>query len=145
MKLKSLSLFVFLILIFSSCDNGREIERGLITENGMVVCAHPEAARVGKEILEAGGNAMDAAIAVNYALAVCYPAAGNIGGGGFWVVRTADGDVSTLDYRETAPALGHRDMYLDDNGDVLEGSSTATILASGVPGTVAGIQSFSPA
>jgi len=81
MKLKYLFPIVLFALQFSSCNNDKEIERGLITENGMVVCAHPEAARVGKEILEAGGNAMDAAIAVNYALAVCYPAAGNIGGG----------------------------------------------------------------
>jgi len=83
---------------------------------------------------------MDAAIAVNYALAVCYPAAGNIGGGGFWVVRTAEGEVSALDYREKAPAAGHRDMYLDENGDVIEDASTSTILASGVPGTVAGTE-----
>ncbi len=141
MKLRYLLLLVFLPLQFSACDNDdKTIERGLIAENGMVVCAHPEAARIGKEILEMGGNAMDAACAVEYALSVCYPAAGNIGGGGFWVIRTADGEVNTLDYREKAPGLGYRDMYLDEEGNVIKDASTATILASGVPGTVAGTE-----
>ena len=139
MKFRSLFCLFIPVLFLAGCYNDNQnIERGLIAENGMVVCAHPEAARIGKEILEMGGNAMDAAVAVEYALSVCYPAAGNIGGGGFWVVRTAKGEVSTLDYREKAPAKAHRDMYLDEEGNVIEDASTFTILSSGVPGTVAG-------
>lgn len=115
-------------------------DRGLITEKAMVVSAHPLASQVGKEIMQKGGNAVDAAIAVQLTLAVVYPGAGNIGGGGFMVARMADGEVATLDYREKAPAAGGRDMYLDDNGDVISRLSTRGHLAAGVPGSVAGFE-----
>ncbi|MCL4143235.1 UNVERIFIED_CONTAM: hypothetical protein GTU68_002528, partial [Idotea baltica] len=105
----------------------------------MVVSAHPLATQVGLEILEKGGNAIDAAVAVQFALAVVYPAAGNIGGGGFMVIRQADGKVYTLDYREKAPATSERDMYLDSQGNVIPNLSWLGHLAAGVPGSVAGM------
>ena len=98
---------------------------GLVTENAMIVTAHPLASLVGKQILEQGGNAIDAAIATQFALAVVFPYAGNIGGGGFMVVRLADGATNTLDFREMAPLAAHRDMYLDENGEVIEKSKYA--------------------
>ena len=82
---------------------------------------------------------MDAACAVELALAVCYPAAGNLGGGGFWVVYQPNGKVHTLDYRERAPQQASRNMFLDETGEVIPGLSTQSILSSGVPGTVAGL------
>ncbi len=108
-------------------------------KKGMVVAAEPIAANVGLKILKEGGNAVDAAVAVGFALAVTYPGAGNIGGGGFMVMRFADGTVKSLDYRETAPAAAKRDMYLDKNGNFLEQKSTRGHLACGVPGSVAGM------
>ena len=94
---------------------------------------------IGVKILKKGGNAVDAAVATEFALAVCYPEAGNIGGGGFMVIRTNDGKTDVIDYREKAPMLASRDMYLDKEGNVTEGLSTDTHLASGVPGTVDGM------
>ncbi|MDW3649546.1 MAG: gamma-glutamyltransferase [Bacteroidia bacterium] len=105
----------------------------------MVVSAHPLASKVGVDIMKQGGNAIDAAIAVQYALAVVYPTAGNIGGGGFMVIRKADGEVNTLDFREKAPAAAHRDMYLDGKGDVIADLSWLGHLAAGVPGSVNGM------
>nr|WP_245964566.1 gamma-glutamyltransferase [Rufibacter immobilis] len=105
----------------------------------MVVSAHPEASRIGLEILRKGGNAYDAAVATGFALAVAYPVAGNIGGGGFLVYRTQNGETGTLDYREKAPAAATRNMYLDDQGNVVAGASTLGHLAVGVPGAVAGM------
>jgi gamma-glutamyltranspeptidase/glutathione hydrolase len=104
----------------------------------MVVSGHPLASEVGRDILRAGGNAVDAAVAVGFALAVVHPEAGNIGGGGFMVIRTADGTVRSLDYRETAPGRATRDMYLDASGEPTERSVTGH-LAAGVPGAVAGL------
>jgi gamma-glutamyltranspeptidase/glutathione hydrolase len=104
----------------------------------MVVSGHPLASEVGRDILRAGGNAVDAAVAVGFALAVLHPEAGNIGGGGFMVFRTADGTVRSLDYRETAPGRASRDMYLDANGEPTELSVTGH-LSAGVPGSVAGL------
>ncbi len=86
-----------------------------------------------------GGNAVDAAVATGFALAVCYPEAGNIGGGGFMIIRNADGSTDMIDYREKAPMQATRDMYLDPGGNVIDGLSTDTHLASGVPGTVDGM------
>ncbi len=106
---------------------------------GMVVSAHPIATKVGVEILRSGGNAVDAAIAVQLALAVVYPRAGNIGGGGFMIYRSASGETAALDFREKAPALAHRDMYLNGDGEVIPDLSTSGALAVGVPGTIAGI------
>ena len=113
--------------------------RGITADSGMVVSAHPESSRIGIAILMAGGNAVDAAVATEFALAVCYPEAGNLGGGGFMVVRTSDGKTDMIDYREKAPLKASRDMFLDANGNVINGSSTVTHLASGVPGTVDGM------
>jgi gamma-glutamyltranspeptidase/glutathione hydrolase len=107
--------------------------------NGAVVCAHPIAAKVGAEILKRGGNAIDAVIATQLALAVVYPGAGNIGGGGFLVARMKDGKTFTYDYRETAPARANRDMYLDAQGNAQTNLSQYGHLASGVPGTVSGL------
>ncbi len=108
-------------------------------KNGMVVAADPLAAKAGMEILKQGGNAVDAAVAVGFALAVTYPAAGNIGGGGFMNIRFADGRSFTIDYREKAPASAFRDMYLDSAGNFLPNKSTYGHLAAGVPGAVAGM------
>jgi len=105
---------------------------------GMVATDAPLATAAGVEILEAGGNAVDAAIATCFALAVVFPEAGNIGGGGFAVVRLADGTVSSLDFRERAPGAAHASMYLDSLGKLTDGS-TVGHLASGVPGSVAGL------
>ncbi len=109
-----------------------------VGENGMVVSSHALASKVGIEILQGGGNAIDAAIATGFALAVVHPGAGNIGGGGFMVIRLADGTVTTIDFRETAPAAAFRDMFLDDSLNVIPGKSWQTSWAAGVPGSVAG-------
>jgi gamma-glutamyltranspeptidase/glutathione hydrolase len=108
----------------------------------MVVSAHPVASRVGRDVLQQGGNAYDAAVAVQFALAVVLPVAGNIGGGGFIVYRDHAGPAGTLDFRETAPAAASRDMYLDKSGNVVPGLSTAGVLAVGTPGTVAGMEAL---
>lgn len=105
----------------------------------MVVTAHPVASKVGLEILKKGGNAVDAAVAVQFALAVVYPNAGNIGGGGFMVYRAADGATDALDFRETAPANASKDMYLDAQGNVISDLSIYGHLSAGVPGTVDGM------
>ncbi|HEV8433354.1 MAG TPA: gamma-glutamyltransferase, partial [Thermoanaerobaculia bacterium] len=97
------------------------------------------ASRVGVEVMKKGGNAVDAAVAVAFALAVTWPAAGNLGGGGFMLIREADGKEEAIDYRETAPAAATRDMYLDASGNVIKGASTDGYKAVGVPGTVAGL------
>lgn len=108
-------------------------------ERGMVVSANARASEVGRAVLAAGGNAFDAAVAVGYALAVVDPCCGNIGGGGFLTARLADGREVFLDFREAAPASATRDMYLDATGKVIEGASLTGWRASGVPGTVAGL------
>ena len=107
--------------------------------NGMVVCATPDAAQVGLDILKKGGNAVDAAVAVQFALTVTHPEAGNIGGGGFMVYRSASGKANTLDFREKAPAMASQNMFLDSAGNVVPNMSLATHQASGVPGSVAGM------
>jgi len=114
-------------------------KKGVIAQNGMVASAHPEASKVGVEIMKAGGNAADATVAVKFALAVVHPSAGNIGGGGFFVYRTAQGENYTLDFREKAPLKGNKDMYLDAQGNVIAGLSMTGHLASGVPGSVDGM------
>ena len=129
------------ILVFScqSPSEEKEPKRGLIAEKAMVVSARGEASRIGIEIMKKGGNAFDAMMATEMALAVTFPFAGNLGGGGFAVYRLANGEIGSIDYREKAPGAAHRDMYLDENGDVIPGLSTKGALASGVPGTIAGI------
>lgn len=114
-------------------------KEGVLGRNGMVASAHPDASTVGVEILQAGGNAIDAAVATHFALAVVFPFAGNLGGGGFAVVRTKQGKNYSLDFREKAPLKAHRDMYLDEQGNIRAGLSTLGHLASGVPGSVDGM------
>lgn len=128
--------FMLLIVFVWSVSAQAQTKRGAIGKNGMVVSAHPDATKIGLEVLKKGGNAYDAAVAVQFALAVCYPAAGNIGGGGFMVYRHADGTIGALDYREKAPAKAHRDMYLDKNGNAIKSLSRFGHLAAGVPGAV---------
>ena len=113
--------------------------QGVIGRSGMVASAHPEASQVGLNILKSGGNAVDAAVAVQFALAVVYPGAGNIGGGGFMVYRSSDAKSYTLDYREKAPGHATETMYLDSLGNVRSGLSISGHLASGVPGSVDGM------
>jgi gamma-glutamyltranspeptidase/glutathione hydrolase len=115
------------------------IQKTIIATHGAVVSAHPLASNAGLTILRQGGNAFDAAIATQLALAVVYPAAGNIGGGGFMVAHTANGRNITLDYREKAPAAATRDMYLDAAGNARTDLSQNGHLASGVPGVIAGV------
>jgi gamma-glutamyltranspeptidase/glutathione hydrolase len=107
--------------------------------NGMVVCAYPDASQAGLTILKKGGNAVDAAVAVQFSLAVTVPEAGNIGGGGFMVFRGANGKTNTLDFREKAPAAATTNMYLDSAGNVIPNMSLYTHSASGVPGSVDGM------
>jgi len=107
-------------------------------ENGVVVSAHRLASEAGADILKRGGNAVDAAVAVSYVLAVVHPGAGNIGGGGFMVIRTPGGRTAAIDYREKAPGRAYRDMYLDEKGNVIKHLTRDGALAVGVPGTVAG-------
>src|SRR4051794_21971007 len=109
-------------------------------ENGMVVTAQHLATEVGVHVLKRGGNAVDAAVAVGYALAVVYPAAGNLGGGGFMTIQLADGRKTFLDFREKAPLAATPNMYLDASGNVIKGASTTGHLAVGVPGTVSGME-----
>lgn len=109
-------------------------------ENGMVVSAQHLASQVGVDVLKRGGNAVDAAVAVGYALAVVYPAAGNLGGGGFMTIQLADGRKTFLDFREKAPLAATADMYLDKDGNVIKGASTKGHLAVGVPGSVSGME-----
>jgi gamma-glutamyltranspeptidase/glutathione hydrolase len=109
-------------------------------EHGMVVTAQHLASKVGVDVLKRGGNAIDAAVAVGYALAVVYPAAGNLGGGGFMIVQLADGRKTFLDFREKAPLAATANMYLDQGGNVVEGLSRRGYLAAGIPGTVSGLE-----
>jgi gamma-glutamyltranspeptidase/glutathione hydrolase len=113
---------------------------GVLAQHGMVVAQESRAARIGVEILDRGGNAVDAAVAVGFAMAVTYPRAGNLGGGGFMVIHLADGNRNTtIDYRETAPAASTQDMFLDAQGNPDPKKSRDSGLAVGVPGTVAGL------
>ncbi|MEQ8217700.1 MAG: gamma-glutamyltransferase [Arenibacter sp.] len=132
--------FLLGLLLFINCRNIPDpIPTGLVTEKAMVVSARVEASKIGSDILQKGGNAFDAMIATELALAVAYPYAGNIGGGGFMVYRKANGETGGLDYREKAPLAAHADMYLDSLGNVIPGKSTLGATAVGVPGTVAGV------
>ena len=107
--------------------------------NGMVVSSNKYASQIGIDVLQDEGNAIDAAVAVGFALAVVHPSAGNLGGGGFMVIRLSDGTVNTIDFRETAPRKAFANMYLDDSLNIIPGLSWNTALASGVPGTVSGL------
>jgi gamma-glutamyltranspeptidase/glutathione hydrolase len=132
---------LLLVIVAAACKSPRTEERttGRITDSAMVVSAHPLASNVGVQILKKGGNAVDAAIATQFALAVVYPSAGNIGGGGFMVLREKNGKVATLDYREKAPIAATTNMYLDATGTPIPGLSEKGHRSSGVPGSVAGM------
>jgi len=144
-----LAIFALVALMFAApffhiqylhaSHHWRFAPKGVYGEKAMVVSAHRLASEVGRDVLARGGNAFDAAVAVNFALAVVYQQAGNIGGGGFMVYRLSNGDVGTLDFRERAPFAASRDMYLDERGEVITGLSLKGHLAVGVPGAVAGM------
>ena len=138
---KIILLFIVSLLVTSCQKELQDSEKvtGLITEKAMVVSARVEASRIGTQILKKGGNAFDAMMATELALAVTYPYAGNIGGGGFMVYRKNDGEIGALDYREKAPLAATRDMYLDKEGSIIKGKSTIGATSIGVPGTVAGV------
>ena len=140
--MKKLVLLFIVSFLVTSCQKESQDPKkvtGVITEKAMVVSARVEASRIGTEILKKGGNAFDAMMATELALAVAYPYAGNIGGGGFMVYRKNDGEIGALDYREKAPLAATRDMYLDKEGNIIKGKSTVGATAVGVPGTVAGV------
>ncbi len=132
-------IFLLPFILFINCKEKPAPPTGEVAEKAMVVSAREEASKIGLEIMKKGGNAFDAMVATEMALAVAYPFAGNLGGGGFMVYRKADGDVGGLDYREKAPLAAHKDMYLDSLGNVIPNMSTVGATAVGVPGTVAGI------
>jgi len=135
--------FLLCALIASNALYSQSITKPLVeSKKGMVVTTHPLATEIGLSILKKGGNAIDAAIAVNFALAVCHPSAGNIGGGGFLVYRNAQGKVFALDYREKAPLASSKDMYLDASGNVIPEKSSIGVFSVGVPGTVAGMEAM---
>jgi gamma-glutamyltranspeptidase/glutathione hydrolase len=129
--------YVFHIILFTSVL--LKAQTGLISSKAMVVSAREEASEIGIEIMKKGGNAFDAMVATELALAVSYPYAGNIGGGGFMVYRKKNGEIGSLDYREKAPLKAKKDMYLDANGNVIPKLSTDGALSIGIPGTIAGI------
>jgi gamma-glutamyltranspeptidase/glutathione hydrolase len=144
MKKTFLLLVVIQLFVFSckneSKDNSAEqLNRGLIAKKAMVVSARKEASKIGSDLLEKGGNAFDAMMATEMALAVAYPYAGNLGGGGFMIYRLEDGSIGSLDYREKAPLAASKDMYLDNDGNVIPNKSTVGGMAIGIPGTVSGI------
>jgi gamma-glutamyltranspeptidase/glutathione hydrolase len=139
--------FLIIALLILSCK--QDVEKanivipepqiGLITEHAMVVSAREEASQIGSDIMQKGGNAFDAMVATEMALALTYPYAGNLGGGGFIVYRTQYGEIGAFDYREKAPIKATKDMYLDENGTFIQEKSQVGGLAVGVPGTIAGI------
>jgi len=141
----------FLLFFIFSCDKSvenkntstisafdYEIVKEKTSDSAAVVSAHPLASEIGKQILKEGGNAIDASIAVQYALAVVYPGAGNLGGGGFMLIHTENGETNSIDFRETAPNLADKNMYLDEEEAVIDRKSLDGHLAAGIPGTVAG-------
>ncbi|WP_250432565.1 gamma-glutamyltransferase [Hanstruepera flava] len=142
---KLLFIFCFAFILINCKNNSEKNVNpktktiGLITEKAMVVSARVEASKIGSAILQKGGNAFDAMAATELALAVAYPYAGNIGGGGFMVYRLNSGEIGALDYREKAPLAATKDMYVDKNGNVIPDKSTVGAMAVGVPGTIAGV------
>lgn len=145
--MKSYSVILPILALFISCllacNNNKTQDQSISQyetgENGVVVSAHPLASKIGLDVLKSGGTAIEAAVAVQFALAVVCPRAGNIGGGGFAIIRLADGSVDALDYREVAPLQSQRDMYLDSLGQVVKDLSVKGGLSIGVPGTVDGM------
>lgn len=146
-KSKKILGFVFIIASLAAIVPSAPVQRAFLptdssARSAMVASQHELASKIGNSILKKGGNAVDAAIAVGFALAVVYPEAGNIGGGGFMVIRLADGRTAAIDYREMAPAAAERDIYLDSDGKVKTGEGGPVIgyRSAGVPGTVAGFE-----
>ena len=144
-RLLSMSLTFAAALAVAACGGsgadtaGIEAVRGVVTSgSGMVVSAYPDASEAGAEVLKAGGNAVDAAIATGFALAVTHPTAGNIGGGGFMVIRFPDGGATAIDFREKAPLRAHPEMFVGEDGEYSSRIHHRSHLAVGVPGTVAG-------
>ena len=137
--MRNISLLFILIYISCTAQETQTKPTGLVVTKAMVVSAREEASKIGVEIMKKGGNAFDAMVGTELALAVSFPFAGNIGGGGFMVYRKANGEVGSLDYREKAPLAATKDMFLDKDGNVVKGKSTETALAIGVPGTIAGV------
>ncbi|WGH75722.1 gamma-glutamyltransferase [Tenacibaculum tangerinum] len=135
--MKKTFLFFLTLIVLYNCKKEKIV--GTITEKAMVVSARKEASNIGTYILQKGGNAFDAMVATELALAVAYPYAGNLGGGGFMVYRKNSGEIGALDYREKAPLAAHKNMYLDSLGNVIENKSTLGAMAVGVPGTIAGV------
>ena len=135
--LKKFIIILITSILFIGCKESKV--KGLITEKAMVVSAKKEASIVGSDILQKGGNAYDAMIATHFALAVVYPVAGNIGGGGFMVYRDKNGKKGALDFREKAPITAYKDMYLDSLGNVIKNKSVLGAHAVGIPGSVAGV------
>ncbi|NIR47781.1 gamma-glutamyltransferase [candidate division KSB1 bacterium] len=139
-KLHKVSAFLIFVCIFIVASSEAFAKKWPVyAKHGMVVSTERVASEVGVEILKEGGNAIDAAVATAFTLAVVHPAAGNIGGGGFMVIRLADGTTTTIDYREKAPLAAHERMYLNENGELIEDLNHEGYLAIGVPGTVAGL------
>ena len=131
--------FIALLFIFGCASSFAAGPEATYGDEAMVTSRSRLASLVGIDVMKAGGNAVDGAVATAFALAVTYPSAGNIGGGGFAVIRLRNGEVVTLDHRESAPASAHRDMYLDDQGNVIKGLSIASHKAAGTPGSVDGL------
>ena len=136
---KSLILLLITFLAVSATRPAQASVHPVHAQHGIVVSVHELASRVGVDIMQAGGNAVDAAVATGFALAVVHPPAGNIGGGGFMLIRMADGKTHFLDYREKAPAAATRDMFLDAQGNVIKNASEIGYKSIGVPGSVAGM------
>ncbi len=137
--MKYILIVTFSLFLFVQCKKAPAKPTGLVVEKAMVVSAREEASKIGTAILQKGGNAFDAMVATQFALAVAHPSAGNISGGGFMVYRKKNGDVGSLDFREKAPLKAHRDMYLDSTGNVIPEMSTVGATSAGVPGSVAGV------
>ncbi len=140
--IQRLYLFGILLLFFSCKTSKRPVltpEKQKTTEHAMVVSPNPYASQVGTEIMKQGGNATDAMVATLFSLAVVYPRAGNLGGGGFMIIRQPNGKAKALDFREMAPGKAHKDMYLNKDGNVIPKLSTYGGLAIGVPGSIAGM------
>jgi gamma-glutamyltranspeptidase/glutathione hydrolase len=140
--MKKIIIVILLALLLFQCKNNTPKNTkiiGVIGDSAMVVSAREEASLIGIAILKKGGNAFDAMIATELALAVAYPFAGNIGGGGFMVYRTNNGKTGALDYREKAPLAASKNMYLDEQGEIIKGKSTLGAMAIGIPGTIDGL------
>src|SRR5690606_33335687 len=146
--MKILPILLTLALVLACNENPTSVAQTIpsaayktttIADSAMVVSARSEASKIGIEILKKGGNAFDSMIATEMALAVCFPSAGNLGGGGFMVYRSQFGEIGSLDFREKAPRAATKDMFLDENKNAIPNKSRVGALAVGIPGTVAGI------